>query len=218
MWGSTLDVRIWRQINVTLPWLLSCLHVRQTRATNAYMSLKIQQCWISAIAACICRKEVSLQLPHPPDDCASYFFLGQRLSSDLPHKIAFCQCLVMIEVTIASDVIFNPKILCEYFGSASQCDSLLCAIVTLNITLNIAFRGFLHNYGEIATKRSLKSGLCPTVIEWLQGFLIMHNTVDSTAHSIPLNILEQCMLPPSMTTIRLGRDSVPVQTRVFVST
>ena len=192
------------------------MSVKRVRQTHIWFWRSSSVGFLRLPHAFAARKFPSLLLPHPPDDCASYFFLGHWLSSDLPHKIAFCQCLVMMEVTIASDVIFNPKILREYFGSASQCDSLLCAIVTLNITLNIAFRGFLHNYCEIATEGSLKSGLCPTVIEWLQGFLIMHNIVDSIAHSIPLNILEQCMLPPSMTTIRLGRDSVPVHRLVYL--
>ena len=37
--------------------------------------------------------------------------------------------------------------------------------------MNIVLRGFLHNNGSAATDRaSTKSGLCPTLIEGLQGF------------------------------------------------
>ena len=59
--------------------------------------------------------------------------------------------------------------------------------------MNIALRPFLHNHGYIATKGRPKSGLCPTLIEKLQGFLIVHSTVESTAHSIPLNSFEHCI-------------------------
>ena len=30
--------------------------------------------------------------------------------------------------------------------------------------MNIALRRFLHNHGNIATERSMKPGLCPTII------------------------------------------------------
>ena len=45
--------------------------------------------------------------------------------------------------------------------------------------MNIASRRFLHN---IATEENPKSGLCPTLLEWLQWFFIVHSTIDSTTH------------------------------------
>ena len=73
--------------------------------------------------------------------------------------------------------------------------------------VNIALRRFLHNHGNIATEGSLKPGLCTTLIEWIQEFLIVHSTIDSTAHSRPLNSLEHCIYTTPMTNIRPGRGS-----------
>ena len=53
--------------------------------------------------------------------------------------------------------------------------------------VNIASRHILHNHGNVATERSPKLGLCPTLIKRLQGFCIVHSIIDSTAHSRPLN-------------------------------
>ena len=50
-----------------------------------------------------------------------------------------------------------------------------------------------HNHGNIATEGSPKSGMCPSLMEWLQGLFIVHSTIDSTAHSRPLNSLEHCI-------------------------
>ena len=76
--------------------------------------------------------------------------------------------------------------------------------------VNIALRRFLHNHGNIATKGSPKSGLYYTFIEQFQGLFIVHNTIDNTAHSRPLNSLEHCIGTTSMTNIRSGRVSYPV--------
>ena len=43
---------------------------------------------------------------------------------------------------------------------------------------------FLHNYCNIATEGSLMSGICPILIEWLQGFFIVHNTTDNSFEQI----------------------------------
>ena len=64
--------------------------------------------------------------------------------------------------------------------------------------MNPASRRFLHNHSNMATEGSPKSELCPTLIEWLQFFFIVHSTIDSTAHSRPLNILEPCICTTSM--------------------
>ena len=73
-----------------------------------------------------------------------------------------------------------------------------------------ALRRFLYNHGNIATKGILNSGLCPTLIEWLQGFFMVHRPIDSTAHSRPLNSLDHCICTTPMTNIRTSRDSNPV--------
>ena len=54
------------------------------------------------------------------------------------------------------------------------------ALVSQWILLYVAF---LHNPGYIATVGNPKLGLCPTLIELLQGFFIVHSAIDSTAHS-----------------------------------
>ena len=59
--------------------------------------------------------------------------------------------------------------------------------------VNIVLRRFLHNHGNIATEGSPKSGLYLTLIEWCQGFFIVHSTIDNTVHSRPLNSLEHYM-------------------------
>ena len=43
-----------------------------------------------------------------------------------------------------------------------------------------------------------------------QGLFVVHSTMDSTVHSIPLNSLEHCICITAMTNIRAGRDSNPV--------
>ena len=72
------------------------------------------------------------------------------------------------------------------------------------------FLYLISDHGNIATEGSPKSGLGPTLIEWLQGFFIVRSTIDDTAHSRPLISLEHCICTTSMTNIRPGRDSNPV--------
>ena len=43
--------------------------------------------------------------------------------------------------------------------------------------------------------------------ECLQGFFIVHGTIGSTVHSMPLNSLEHCICTTTMTNIRPDRDS-----------
>ena len=43
--------------------------------------------------------------------------------------------------------------------------------------------------------------------KWLQGLFIVHSTIGSTVHSMPLNSLEQCICTTTMTNIRPYRDS-----------
>ena len=75
--------------------------------------------------------------------------------------------------------------------------------------VNIALRRFLHNH-NIATERSLKTGLCPTPIKCLQRFFIVQSTIDSTTHSRRLHSLEHCKCTNPTTNIPPGRDSNPV--------
>ena len=52
--------------------------------------------------------------------------------------------------------------------------------------MNIALRRFLHNHGNIAT-----GGTMPySYFELLPGFFIVHSTIGSTVHTMPLNSLE----------------------------
>ena len=67
----------------------------------------------------------------------------------------------------------------------------------------IALRRFLLNHGNIATEKSPTSGLCPTLIEWVQGFFTVHSTIDSTAHSVSLKSLEHCICSTPMPSIRI---------------
>ena len=77
--------------------------------------------------------------------------------------------------------------------------------------VNTVLRRYQHNHGNIATGGSPKSGLCTTLIEISQGFIIVHSTIDSTAHSRPLNSLEHCYAQPD-DNIQPGLDSNPVAT------
>ena len=57
-------------------------------------------------------------------------------------------------------------------------------------------------------RRKPEAGTMPySYFEWLQGFFIVHSTVGSTVHSMPLNSLEHCICTTTMTNIRLDRDS-----------
>ena len=71
--------------------------------------------------------------------------------------------------------------------------------------MNIALRRFLHNHGDIATEVSPKPRLCPTLIS--NDFFIVHSTIGSTVHSMPLNSLEHCISTTTMTNIRPDQDS-----------
>ena len=55
--------------------------------------------------------------------------------------------------------------------------------------------------------------LCPTLIEWIPVFFIVHGTIDSKAHSRTLHSLEHCISTTQMTNIRPGRDSITVPLR-----
>ena len=62
---------------------------------------------------------------------------------------------------------------------------------TLIVYMNIALRRFLHNQDNIATEGSPKPGLCPTlIVNDFIGFFIVHSTIGSTVHSMPLNSLK----------------------------
>ena len=67
--------------------------------------------------------------------------------------------------------------------------------------VNIASRRYLQNHGNIATEGSPKSGLFPTLIEWHQGFFMVHSTIDRAVHSRHLNSLEHGICTTSMPNI-----------------
>ena len=74
--------------------------------------------------------------------------------------------------------------------------------------MNIVLRRFLHNLSNIATKIRPKPPLCPTLISSdFKVFFIMHSTIGSTVHSIPLKSLEHCICTTTMTIIWPDRDS-----------
>ena len=57
-------------------------------------------------------------------------------------------------------------------------------------------------------RRKPEAGTMPySYFEWLQEFLIVHSTIGSTVHSMPLNSLENCICTTTMTNIRPDRDS-----------
>ena len=84
--------------------------------------------------------------------------------------------------------------------------------------VNIVLRRFLYNHGNIATEGSPRSWLCPTLIEWLQGFFIVDSTIDSTAQSRPLNSLEYCICITPKTNIPPSRESNSVPLTEFRAT
>ena len=51
------------------------------------------------------------------------------------------------------------------------------------------------DHANIATGGNPNSGLCPTLIEWLQGFFLVHSRpiMDGILHDKHLNSLEHCM-------------------------
>ena len=57
-------------------------------------------------------------------------------------------------------------------------------------------------------RRKPEAGTIPySYFEWLQVFFIVHSTIGSTIHSMPLNSLEHCECTTTMTNIRPDRDS-----------
>ena len=56
--------------------------------------------------------------------------------------------------------------------------------------------------------RKHEAGTMPySYFEWLQGFFIVHSTIGSTVHPMPLNSLVHCICTTTMTNIRPDRDS-----------
>ena len=115
------------------------------------------------------------------------------------------------------DLFFRVKVVIERRSKASyRCSflfikclqSIICVCFihtplhypsTCSEWVNIGLRRFLHNHGNIATEGSPRSWLCPTLIEWIWGFFIVHSTIDSTVHSRPLNsFVEHCIYRTSI--------------------
>ena len=70
--------------------------------------------------------------------------LGQRRRGWINIETTFVHCLLFANLPIAR----------QYWN----------VNVNMNMNMNIALRRFLHNHGNIATERSPKPGLCPTLI------------------------------------------------------
>ena len=54
-----------------------------------------------------------------------------------------------------------------------------------------------------------KSGICPSLIVGLQGFSLVHSSIDTTAHSRHLKSLEHCLCTTWKTNIGLNESSGP---------
>ena len=70
--------------------------------------------------------------------------------------------------------------------------------------MNFALRRFLHNHGKMKPEART---MPYSYFERLQGFFIVHSTIGSTVHTMPLNSLEHCIRTTTMTNIRPDRDS-----------
>ena len=66
----------------------------------------------------------------------------------------------------------------------------------------------MNENGQYRDRRKPETRTMPySYFEWLQGFFLVHSTIDSTVHSMPLNSLEHCICTTTMTNIRPDRDS-----------
>ena len=103
---------------------------------------------------------------------------------------------------------FNIYIICKYIRFCQQ-DKLCIIMVFLQLwitnvytKLNIWIWILLYvAFCTIMAISRLKEARS------LQGFFIVHNTIGSTVHSMPLNSLEHCICITTMTNIRPDRDS-----------
>ena len=79
---------------------------------------------------------------------------------------------------------------------------------TVHVQVNeYCFTSLSAQSGQYRDRRKPEAGTMPySYFEWLQGFFIVHSTIGSTVHSMPLNSLEHCICTTTMTNIRPDRD------------
>ena len=100
-------------------------------------------------------------------------------------KCPFCRCFCL----------FQPGLVCVLYSTTTRC-TMRYPKQARGECVNSALQ---QNHGNIATEGSPKPGLCPTLFEWLQGFFIVHSTIDSTAHFMPLSSLAHSICTTPMT-------------------
>ena len=98
------------------------------------------------------------------------------------------------------------------WGSVAYCDWLWLRAEVQHIYIYIyeyCFTSLSAQSWQYRDRRKPEAGTTPySYFEWLQGFFIVHSTIGSTVHSMPLNSLEHCLCTTTMTNIRPDRDSI----------
>ena len=73
--------------------------------------------------------------------------------------------------------------------------------------VNIALRHVLHIEAITRQKEARSRDNAYSYFEWLQGFFIVHSTIDSTIHPRHFNSLDDCICTTTMINIRPDRES-----------
>ena len=81
-----------------------------------------------------------------------------------------------------------------------------CSNIVIKVVSEYCFKSLSVQSWPYRDRIKPEIGTCPTLIEWLQGFFIVHSIIDSTVHSKPLNNLEHCICTTSTTSIQPSRD------------
>ena len=108
----------------------------------------------------------------------------------------------------------------EFYVTVSAGDPLIfhqLSILSLSYQLSITYLPVIYDYcftslsaqsWQYRDRRMPEVGTMPySYFEWLQRFFIVHSTIGSTSHFIPLNSWEHCICTTTMTNIRPDRDS-----------
>ena len=87
------------------------------------------------------------------------------------------------------------------------CNNFITSLFTYIYICQYCFKSLSAQSWQYRDWRKPKAGTVPySYFEWLQGFFIVHSTIGSTVHSLPLNSLEHCICTTTMTNIRPDRD------------